>query len=272
MDLGLRDACAVVSGGSKGMGRAAAECLAAEGCKVAILARNQDDLRTAEEALRKAGATDAIGLPVDLAVKSQIEAAFRQLESRWGELHVLVNAAGPTRAGGGAGGLDDLTDEDWVRTFDIGVMSMVRCVREALPLMRRAGWGRIVNLAATSIRHQSPGLIAYTASKAAMVSVGKNLARSLARENILVNTVCPGIVASPWLYDYVVRKGAGTGDPAKDRETAYALIARGFGSPSDIGRVGLPEEVGIVTAFLCSPRNSFMVGATIPVDGGSDFF
>lgn len=105
-----------------------------------------------------------------------------------------------------------------------------------------------------------------------MASVGKNLARSLAKENILVNTVCPGIVASPWLYRYVTSQGASTGDPAKDRETAYALIAGEFDAPSDIGRVGLPEEVGVVIAFLCSPRNSFMVGATIPVDGGSDFF
>lgn len=158
MDLGLQDACAVVNGGSRGMGRAAAECLAAEGCRVAVLARNQDDLRATEEALRQARATDAIGLSVDLSVRSQIEAAFQHLEARWGKLHILVNAAGPL----GGGRLDDLTDQDRVRTFDIGVMSMVRCVRLALPLMRRAGWGRIVNLAAASIRHQSPGLIAYT--------------------------------------------------------------------------------------------------------------
>jgi 3-oxoacyl-[acyl-carrier protein] reductase len=266
MDLGLRGRAVAVAGGSRGMGRAAAELLAAEGCRVAILARTDPDLRDAEAELATAGAEDAVGLQCDLLDTGEVEAAFSFLDERWGELNALVNAAGPTRIGA----IDELTDNDWMEYFDLGVVTVVRTVRAALPLLRKASFARVVNLAATSIRHQSPGIIGYTASKAALASVSKNLARSLAGDGIVVNTVCPGTVMSPALEAYLDGIDH-TGLPEGPLEAAYTAIARDFGAPNDLGRVGLPEEVAAMTVFLCSEPAGFVVGATIPVDGGTDF-
>lgn len=267
MDLGLRDASALVAGGSRGIGRATAELLAAEGCRVAILGRTVADLAEAEQALRAMGAPDVLTLRTDLLDAAQVEAAFRTLGARWGALNALVCAAGPTSAGK----LEDLSHRDWLHAFDEGVLGAVRCVRAALPLLRKASFARIVTLGATSTRHQNPHLIAYTAAKAALVSVTKNLARSLAGEGIVVNCVCPGWVLTPSIAAHLRGLAAETGPPADDL-AAYRLGATTFGAANDLGRIGRPEEIAAVAALLCSPRAGFTVGATIPVDGGTDFF
>jgi len=267
MDLGLGGRAAVVAGGTRGLGRATAELLAAEGCRVAVLGGNDAALRETESVLKTAGATDAIGLGCDLLETGEVEAAFEFLAERWGECHVLVNAAGDTHVGE----LDELSDDDWIECFDEGVLTMVRTTRAALPLLRRGVNARVVNIAAASIRHQTPNLIGFTAAKAALASVSKNLARALAPEGILVNTVCPGIVMSESLEQYVEEDAPE--DPGEGPlEAAYQAIARDFGAINDIGRIGLPEEVAAMVLFLCSEPASFLVGATVPVDGGTDFF
>jgi len=266
VDLGLRGRAIAIAGGTRGIGRATAELLAGEGCRVAIMGRSEPDLREVETEIAAAGAADAIGLQCDLLDTGEVEAAFTFLDERWGELHGLVNAAGPTRLGA----LEDLTDNDWLDYFDVGVITMVRTVRAALPLLRKATFARIVNLAAASIHHQAPGLIGFTAAKAAMASASKNLARALAPEGIVVNTVCPGAVMSPTLETYL--DGADpAGLPEGPLEAAYAVVERDFGAPNDLGRIGLPEDVAPLVALLCSDRAAFVVGATIPVDGGTDF-
>jgi 3-oxoacyl-[acyl-carrier protein] reductase len=147
MDLGLAGAACVVSGGSKGMGRAAAEALAAEGARVAVLARTQSAIDETVTALLTLGAQDAVGLSADLTDGPSIAGAFDQLGERWGELNVLVNAAGPVEVG--VGRFDAIDDAEWAATFDIGTISAVRCVRAALPLLRQAEWARIVNVSGT---------------------------------------------------------------------------------------------------------------------------
>jgi 3-oxoacyl-[acyl-carrier protein] reductase len=266
MDLGLRDRAVCIAGGSHGMGRATADLLASEGCRVAVLGRREADLRVAEEELMAAGSPDALGLQCDLLDTGEVEAVFTFLDERWGELNGLVNAAGPSRVGG----LDDLTENEWLEDFDVGVLTMIRTVRAALPLLRKATFARVVNLAEASIRHQSPGLIAHTAANAAMASASKNLARALAPEGILVNTVCPGTVMSPALEGYLAETDP-DGLPEGPLEAAYAAVVRDFDATNDLGRVGLSEEVAAVTVFLCSEPASFVAGATIPVDGGTDF-
>jgi len=166
VDLGLRGRAAVVAGGSRGIGRASAELLAREGCRVAVLARTPKDLRETEDELFAVGAEDAIGLECDLLDTGEVEAAFTFLDERWGECHALVNTVGPAHVGG----LDDLSDDTWRADFDLGVLTMIRTIRAALPLLRKATFARVVNVAAASIRHQSPGLIGFTSAKAAMAS------------------------------------------------------------------------------------------------------
>ena len=166
MELGLAGRATVVAGGTRGIGRSTAELLAAEGARVAVLARDELELRDTEEALQAAGARDALGLQCDLLDTGEVEAAFSFLDERWGECHALVNAVSPAHFGA----LDELTDNEWLDEFDRGVLTMVRTTRAALPLLRKATFARIVNLAASSIRHQSPGLIGYTAAEAALAS------------------------------------------------------------------------------------------------------
>jgi len=268
MDLGLRGAAVVVAGGSRGMGRATAELLAAEGCRVAVLARSEPDLRDAEAGLRAKGAPDVLALRADLLVAADVEAAFATVGRRWGALNALVCAAGPTSAGT----LEELSDADWLHAFDEGVLGAVRCVRAALPLLRKARFARIVTLGATSTRHQNPRLIGYTAAKAALVSVSKNLARSLAPEGMVVNCVCPGWVLTPSVAAHLRAMAAQAGRDPDDVAGGYRLGAASYGAANDLGRIGRPEEVAVVAALLCSPLAGFTVGATIPVDGGTDFF
>lgn len=191
MDLGLKGANAAVTGGTKGMGRAIVNCLVQEGARVAVLARGQSALEETVKGVEDAGG-EAIGISMDVLDSAQIEDAFKEITSEWGSLNVLVNTVGPA-----AGRFENLTDEDWLTAFGLGTMAAVRCVRSALPLLRKAEWARIVNFSAHSIQRQSPLLPAYTASKAAVASVSKNLAKSLASEGILVNTVSPGTIVTP---------------------------------------------------------------------------
>jgi NAD(P)-dependent dehydrogenase (short-subunit alcohol dehydrogenase family) len=269
MDLGLAGAAVVVGGGSKGMGRAAAVCFAEEGARVAVLARDKDALAHTVEALRAAGSPDTVAIPCDLTARSDVDAAFAQLDERWGELNVLVNAAGPVDVG--VGGFDDLDDDEWMATFDIGVMSAVRSVRAALPLLRRAEWSRIVNVSAHSTKRQSPGIVAYTAAKSAMTSLSKNLSLSLASDGILVNTVSPGSFNSDGMRGYIDRLPATRGVDPDDLVDVMRVMTEDFGHPAHLPRAGDPSEIGPVIAFVGSRRNSYMTGANVNVDGGSDF-
>jgi 3-oxoacyl-[acyl-carrier protein] reductase len=269
MDLGLAGAATVVSGGSKGMGRAAALCLASEGARVAVLARNRDALDETVAALLEAGSPDAVGLSVDLTVREQVDAAFDQLGERWGECHALVNAAGPVEVG--IRRFEDLDDSEWMATFDIGTLSAARCVRAALPLLRAAQWARIVNLSAHSTKRQSAELVAYTAAKAALTSLTKNLSLSLAPDGILVNTVSPGSFLSEGMRGYLRSLPPERGIDPESLEDAMRVITEDFGHPAHLPRAGHPGEIGPVIAFLASRVNSYMTGANVNVDGGSDF-
>jgi NAD(P)-dependent dehydrogenase (short-subunit alcohol dehydrogenase family) len=266
MDLGLRGATVAVTGGTKGMGRAIAECYAEEGAKVAVLARGAEALEETAEALRAKGAPDVLPLPTDGRDRAGVEASLATVGDRWGSLNALVNTLGP-----GAARFEDLDDEAWAAVLDLGTMAMVRTTRAALPLLRRAEWARIVNLSAHSVQRQSPMLVAYTAAKAALTSVSKNLAKSLAPEGILVNTVSPGsIVTASFSEGLKPMFEAEDLDPT-DPVDVMTWIDRHFHQPADLGRAGLPREIAVVVTFLGSRTNGYVTGANVNVDGGSDF-
>jgi NAD(P)-dependent dehydrogenase (short-subunit alcohol dehydrogenase family) len=264
MDLGLANATAVVVGGSRGMGLATARCLAEDGARVAVVGRSRDALDSAVADLAGRGSPDALGLAADIGDADAVDKVFADLGDRWdGELNVLINTVGP----GAAGSFEHLTDDQWRQAVEDGVMGMVRCVRSALPLLRKAEWARVVNFSAHSTQRQSVMLPAYTAAKSMLTSVSKNLSLLLAKDEILVNVVSPGSIASESLVGWANSVGV-------DGNDTYALmeaIAKHFGHPAHMPRAGLPEEIGPVAAFLASRRNSYMTGANINVDGGSDF-
>ncbi|MGO9510006.1 MAG: SDR family NAD(P)-dependent oxidoreductase [Mycobacterium sp.] len=266
MDLGLTGATAVVTGGSKGMGFAIAETLASEGANVAIMARHQRTLDSAVDSLKKAGAPEALGISVDMADGASITAGFSQISERWSTLNALVHTIGP-----GDGYFEQMSDSDWEAAFTLGTMAAVRSVRAALPLLRKAKWARIVTLSAHSIQRQNPRIVAYTASKAALSSVTKNLSKSLAVDHILVNCVCPGTIVTAAFTEQLKDVLAADGLDAADPIDVMTWINTHFHQPCDLGRAGLPEEIASITAYLASKRNGYVTGATINVDGGSDF-
>jgi 3-oxoacyl-[acyl-carrier protein] reductase len=266
MDLGLSDAAVLVCGGSTGMGRAAADCFAAEGARVAVIARSRGDLDSTVEQLLALGAHDALGLEADLTDSASIEKAVAEVDRRWGSLNALVNAAGPFSSG--IKDLENYSDEEWGEIYNGVTLSAVRAIRAALPLLRKSSWARIVNVSAMSTKRQSASLIAYTAAKAALTSVSKNLSMTLAKEGILVNTVSPGTFASESF------KSALRPLPDVDEDDLYDVmrfIGRDFGHHVHLDRAGDPAEIGPVIAFAASARNTYMTGANINVDGGSDF-
>jgi 3-oxoacyl-[acyl-carrier protein] reductase len=269
VDLGLTDARVLVVGGSRGMGRAAGETFAREGARVAVLARASEALDETVRTLRSLGSPESVPLAADLTSRNEVDSAIRHLSERWDGLEVLVNAAGPVEVG--VGPFDVLDDDEWQATFDIGVLSAVRTVRSCLPLLRNGSFARIVNVSAHSTKRQSPGLVAYTAAKAALSSLTKNLSQSLALDGILVNTVSPGSFLSEGMQGYLRSLPPERGVDSTNLTDAMRVIAEDFGHPAYLGRAGSPAEIGPVIAFLGSRVNSYMTGADVNVDGGSDF-
>jgi len=266
MDLGFAGSTAVVTGGSKGMGLAIAETLAAEGASVAVMARSRGALDAAVTSMRAAGAPDAVGISVDMASAESIAEAFGAVSQRWGRLNCLVHTIGP-----GDGYFEQMDDTEWDAAFALGTMSAVRSIRASLPLLRSAEWARIVTLSAHSIQRQNPRIVAYTAAKAALASVTKNLSKSLAKDDILVNCVCPGTIVTASFTEQLKDILAADGLDATDPRDVMTWIDNNFHQPCDLGRAGLPEEVASLTAYLASRRNGYVTGATVNVDGGSDF-
>ncbi|OBG82921.1 short-chain dehydrogenase [Mycobacterium sp. E1715] len=266
MDLGFEGATAVVTGGSKGMGLAIAESLAAEGASVAIMARGRAALDSAARRIRAAGAPEVLTVSVDMSDGDSITSGFACIGHSWDTLNVLVHTVGPN-----AGAFDDLNDDDWHAAFDLGTLSAVRSVRAALPMLRSAEWARIVTLSAHSIQRQSPRLVAYTAAKSALSSFTKNLSKSLGAEGILVNCVCPGTIVTASFTEVLRDALAADGLDSSDPRDVMSWVEKTFGHPCDIGRAGLPEEIASITTYLASRRNGYVTGATVNVDGGSDF-
>jgi NAD(P)-dependent dehydrogenase (short-subunit alcohol dehydrogenase family) len=273
MDLGLKGAAVCVSGGTKGMGREAALAFAREGARVAVSARGDDALNATVAQLREAGAPDAFGVQTDAGDLASIEALFAQIDARWGELHTLINMVGPTEPTPCAN-FADVPDERWQYYLNVGIMSVVRCTRCALPLMRKAGWGRVINISSTSARLGLPFEAPYMTAKGGLNALSKNMAWALAKEDILVNTVTPGVFRTEALRHFMEATGATSKYSPDNLEDVWSWMVGDMQAgrhAGAIGRVALPTEASSLLLLLGSRANTYIAGANISIDGGTDY-
>jgi 3-oxoacyl-[acyl-carrier protein] reductase len=258
VDLGLSGRAAAVAASSRGLGRATARALAAEGASVALCGRDRGRIVEAAEAVARETGARTLGIVADVSVPEDCRRFVEEAASAFGRLDVLVTNTGGPRPGA----FEALSDEDWEHAFRVTLANVVHLVRAAVPHMRRQRGGRVVNIASLSAKQPIDGLALSNAFRPAIVGLAKTLAAELGRDGILVNTVCPGYTRTDRL-DEVVQARAGKA--GKTPEQVLAELASG----TALGRVGEPEELAAVVAFLCSARASYLTGVTLQVDGGA---
>lgn len=244
MDLGLRDRVAVVLASSEGLGRACARALASEGAKVALCARRAEPLaRTADEIRRELG-VGVYARPADVTDAAEPQRFVGEVIAQFGRIDILIhNNGGPP-----AGTALAFDDEAWRKAVEANFLSGVRWSRAAVPLMRSRKWGRVLFITSITVKQPSPELVLSNAARAGLTGYARTLAREVAADGVLVHVLCPGAFRTARMQ---------------------ALGRNPVGADVPIGRIGEPEELGAVAAFLCSERASYVTGTALPVDGGS---
>ncbi len=252
MDLGLNNRVALVTGASRGLGKAVAEGLGREGCRLVICARGEEQLRQAENDLAAAD-VDVLALQADITDRAAAQQLTQAAVERFGRIDILVGSAGGNRRKPFA----ETTDEDWLELLELNLVSHLRVARQVIPEMRRTGGGSIVFISSIFGREAGgAGLSIYNTTKSALISAAKIMAVELAGEAIRVNTVAPGSIRFPGgSWDRRVKE-----KPEEMREFVADNIP--------MGRFGRAEEIADVVTFLVSERASLVTGACINADGG----
>jgi NAD(P)-dependent dehydrogenase (short-subunit alcohol dehydrogenase family) len=247
---------AVVTGASLGIGASTVRMFAEQGATVAFCARSDEGVKQLMTELDGLPGT-VRGYTADMADAGSTNAFLDSVENDVGNVDILVNNVGqsPSR------NFLYMTDDDWDSLFQLNLMSAVRCTRRFLPLMRKQRWGRVVMVSTGSAKTPNAATIDYAASKAAMVSVGKALARKYGADNVLVNSILPGLIRTP-MWERAAGEIADAGDG--DKEAVFAARSKGVA----LGRYGTADEVANVIVFLCTDAASYVNGAAIEIDGG----
>lgn len=258
MDLGIAGKTAVVGGSSQGMGLAIAEGLAKEGCNLLLCARNESSLEAAREQLLAFSDADKIAtLSVDLSLADSARRIVEAATKRWGGVDILVTNTGGPKPGQPSG----FSDQDWDDAYQKVFYNVIRLCREVLPQMRENGWGRIINLLALSVRQIEDNLSLSSTTRAAVVAFSKNLSEEVAADGITINSVLPGSIMTDRLIEVTRMQAQHHGADVDE-----AIAGRVSRIPT--GRLGRPEEMADLVAFLASDRAGFINGLSIPLDGG----
>jgi len=241
----LKDRVALVTGASQGIGRATALALAQAGARVAVAARNAGKLAEVVAEIAAAGG-EAIAVPMDVADAEQVKAGFRQTIAKFGKLDILVNNAAITRDGLAV----RMKAEDWDAVLRTNLTGAHFCAQQAMSVMMRARYGRIINVTSVVAETGNPGQVNYVAAKAGLIGLTRALAVEIASRNITVNAVAPGFIVSPMT------------DPLP-QTVKDGLVAR-----VPLGRMGTDAEVAAAIVFLASDEAGYITGAVLDVNGG----
>lgn len=257
MDLGLKGKVALIGGASQGMGRAAALLFAREGARIAICARGEAGLNATAETIRKETGGDVLPIVADMSKAEDIQKFVAKSAAHFGRIDIIVNNAG----GPPPGEFMKFTDEDWDRAYQLCFMSATRMTREAVPHMRKAGGGRVINITSFAVKEPVAGLVLSNAIRSAVTGLAKTLSRELAKDNILVNNVCPGRI-------HTERAQKLNEARAERLKRPFEEINREMAAEVPLGRYGTADEAADLIVFLASERASYITGTTIQIDGG----
>ena len=242
---------------SQGIGRATAEAFAAEGCRVAMCARNREALKTAAEKIRSQYQTEVLAEPFDVTDPTAVRDFVNAVVQKFGSADICVtNAGGPP-----AKGFLATTIEEWKRAVDLNFMSVVYFAHQVIPHMQKKKWGRILTITSVSTKQPVPDLVYSNAVRAAVVGLVKSLANEFGKDSILVNNVGPGYTATERLKELARSRAKASGKTEKE-------ILEGFAADAPLKRLGDPRELADTIVWLASERASYITGQTILVDGG----
>lgn len=252
MNLGLKDCKAFISGASKGLGKACAKALADEGARVFICARNNKELK------RAAGEVGATGYSVaDVSRPAEVKRVMAEAITTLGGLDCLItNAGGPPTAP-----FEKAGDEDWDTAYQLNLMSAVRLIREALPALKASGRGRIVNLTGYGVKEPLTDLVVSDSVRAGVTVMAKTIASDLAPDGITVNNIAPGPIVTDRLIEILSARAKILGMTLDEQ-------LKLFSETIPLRRMGKPNEIGDLCAYLCSSQAGYLTGQTIVVDGG----
>jgi len=257
MNLQLTGKTAIVLAASKGLGKACAAALAAEGADVIIGARDKTTLEATAAELRAAGKSRILAIPVDVTNAQQATEMVAKVAAEFGKIDILVNNAG----GPPFGKFETFDDTAWQSAFELTLQSTVRFSRLVIPHMRPTGSGRIINITSLTVSTYLPNSVLSTSLRLAVTGMAKMLANELGPDNITVNNVAPGMLLTDRLRHTMLPSGAG----AASYEEQLAQRTKDI----PLGRIGKPEELAALVTFLASPLAAYITGVTIPVDGGA---
>ncbi|GAK08236.1 SDR family oxidoreductase [Geomicrobium sp. JCM 19038] len=258
MDLNLTNKTVIVMAASQGLGKATALEFAKEGANVVISSRNEEELQRAVDHIHEAAPSASVMYKVcDITKGDDIKNLVQSAADQYGTVDVLINNAG----GPPAGGFDKFSDEEWQRAFELNLLSFVRAIREVLPHMRKQGGGHILNFASSSIKQTLDNLLLSNTFRAGIVGLAKSLSQELAEDNILINTLGPGRIATGRVESLDKIKADKVG-------LSYDQVKENSEKSIPMGRYGQPEEFAKQAVFLCSGANTYVTGQSLLVDGG----
>jgi len=256
-DLGLEGRVAIVTGSSSGLGKAIALGLAQEGAVLTICARSEDRLKEAAEEIESSFGAEVLALRTDLTNRDDLRRLVKETEKRFSRIDILVNnTGGPPTAP-----FLKISEGDWRQAVDSLLMSVVLLCLEVIPHMQKRNWGRIINMTSIAAKQPVEDLVLSNSLRAGILAVSKTLSNELARDNILVNSVCPGYTLTSRTEELARTQSLKTG-------VAYEQVVHGWEEEIPLGRLAQPREIADLVVFLASERASYVTGAAIQVDGG----